>query len=82
MNPLYNDSCYQNCSKASVIHALDGSTSNFLKTANSIYSKIFGNKQCRYNEGPLYFFQGWGQGKKHDLFPFVIMKKLCDHHTS
>ena len=33
---------HKNCSKVSVIHDLNRSTSNY-----------FGNKQCRYNEGPL-----------------------------
>ena len=33
-------------SKVSAVRALDGS---------DFYSKIFGNKHCRYNEGPLYY---------------------------
>ena len=44
----------KNCSKGSVIHAFGGSTSSFFITAISINSKIIGNKQCRYDEGPLY----------------------------
>ena len=42
--------------KISVLHALDGSISSFFITANSILQKkTFGNKRCRYNEGPLYY---------------------------
>ena len=47
----------KNCSKVSVVHGLDGSISSSFITANSIFGKIFGNKQCRYNEGPLYCIQ-------------------------
>ena len=45
---------HKNCSKVSVIHALDGSISSFFILQIRFNSKIFGNKQCRYNEGPLY----------------------------
>ena len=41
------------CSKISVTDALDGSYQVSLKKIQ-FYSKIFGNKHCRYNEGPLY----------------------------
>ena len=42
------------CSKVSVIDALDGSYQVSLQQQIRYYSKIFGNKHCRYNEGPLY----------------------------
>ena len=40
---------YQNLFKVSVIYDLDGTISSFFNN-----SKIFDNRQCRYNEGPLY----------------------------
>ena len=42
------------CSKLSVIDAVDGSYQVSLQQQIRVYSKIFGNKHCRYNEGPLY----------------------------
>ena len=42
------------CSKVSVTGALDGSFPVSLQQQILFYSKIFGNKHCRYNEGPLY----------------------------
>ena len=44
------------CSKASVTDALDGSYQVSLQQQIQFYSKIFGNKHCRYNEGPLYMY--------------------------
>ena len=41
------------CSKVSVFDALDGSYQVSLQQQIRFYNKIFGNKQCRYNEGPL-----------------------------
>ena len=41
------------CSKVSVFDALDGSYQVSLQQQTRFYSKIFGNKQCRYNEGPM-----------------------------
>ena len=43
-----------NCSKVSVIHALEGPHQVSLQQQIRFNSKIFGNKQCCYNEGPLY----------------------------
>ena len=43
------------CSKVSVTDALDGSYPVSLQQQIRFYSKFFGNKHCRYNEGPLYF---------------------------
>ena len=40
----------KNCSEESVIYGLDWSRLSFLDNS----SKLFGNKRCRYNEGPLY----------------------------
>ena len=37
-----------NCSKVSVIHAIDGSILSFFIIAIRFYSKSFGNKHCRY----------------------------------
>ena len=45
--------CKKKCSKVSVTNALDGSYQVFLQQIR-FYSKIFGNKHCRYKEGPLY----------------------------
>ena len=42
------------CSKVSITDALDGSYQVSLQQQIRFYSKIFGNKHCRYNEGPLY----------------------------
>ena len=42
------------CSKVSVTDALDGSYQVSLQQQIRFYSKIFGNKHRRYNEGPLY----------------------------
>ena len=42
------------CSKISVSDALDGSYQVSLKQQIQFYSKIFGNKHRRHNEGPLY----------------------------
>ena len=41
-------------SKESVTDALDGSYQVSSQQQIRFYSKIFGNKHCRYNEGPLY----------------------------
>ena len=41
--------------KVSVTDALDGFYQVSLQQQIRFYSKIFGNKHCRYNEGPLYF---------------------------
>ena len=47
---------YKNkCSKVSVTDTLDGSYQVSLQQQIRFYCKIFGNKQCHYNEGPLYF---------------------------
>ena len=45
------------CSKVSVTctDALDGFYPVSVYQQIRFYSKIFGNKYCRYNEGPLYF---------------------------
>ena len=40
--------------KVSVTDTLDGSYQVPLQQQIRFYSKIFGNKHCRYNEGPLY----------------------------
>ena len=40
--------------KISVTDALDGSFQVSLQQQIRFYSKIFGNKHCSYNEGPLY----------------------------
>ena len=46
---------YKNkCSKVSITDALDGSYQVSLQQQIGFYSNIFGNKHCRYNEGPLY----------------------------
>ena len=46
---------YKNkCSKTSVTDAVDGSYQVSLQQQIRLYSKIFGNKHCRYNEGPMY----------------------------
>ena len=42
------------CSKVSVTDALNGSYQVSLHQQIRFYSKIFGKKHCRYNEGPLY----------------------------
>ena len=42
-----------NCSKVSVTNALDGSYQVALQQQIRFYSKIFGNKHCRYNDGPM-----------------------------
>ena len=42
------------CSNVSVTDALDGSYQVSLQQQIRFYSKIFGNKHRRYNEGPLY----------------------------
>ena len=44
----------KNLFKISVIYALDGSISSFFIKQTQFNSEIFGNKQCRYNEGHLY----------------------------
>ena len=48
---------YKKCSKVLVTNALDGSYQASLKQQIRFYSKIFGNKHCRYNKGPLYLRQ-------------------------
>ena len=45
----------KNCSKVSVTDALDGPYQVSLPQQIRFYSKISGNKHCRYNEGPLYY---------------------------
>ena len=47
---------YKKNSKVSVTDALGGFISSFFYDSKIRFnSKIFGDKQCRYNEGPLYF---------------------------
>ena len=43
----------KNCSKVSVIHALEGPYQVSLAQQIRFYSKTFDNKRCRYNEGIL-----------------------------
>ena len=44
----------KNCSKVSVIDAVDGSISNFFITAIRFNSKSFGSKQCRYSKKKIF----------------------------
>ena len=45
------------CTKVSVTDSLDGSYQVSLQQQIQFYSKIFGNRHCRYDEGPLNFSQ-------------------------
>ena len=60
------------CSKVSVTDALDGSYHVSLQQQIRFYSKIFGNKHRRYNEGPLYNLRHYREIRK--LSPYSLTK--------